>query len=225
MSYVEWLPPADPFPSDDHVRAVAYCEGQRRFDAAVWAGYRHRVGGRIDHELVLRLVDPPPEASRRRALFWGVSHEVGVRAYIGIPTREQMSGALKVGEILWERTGPAPADADPLDFDLVHSPVDVPAQLVAAIGDVGRAFPVVSQIRLGLVTLLKSREISRQTISVGVECDDSPSGLGKGPVGALSDIVAPFFRDRYAISVAMGSPPDDGPRTPVVYARDLGASR
>jgi hypothetical protein len=104
----EWLAPEKTLSEDDHARAVSYLEGQGRFDLAVWVGYRFRSGGTVDHELQLRLRGRRPNRRDLLALFWGVSHEVGLHAYIAIPTRAEMESIRGVGEFVWERTGPAP---------------------------------------------------------------------------------------------------------------------
>lgn len=189
LQVYEWLAPENAFPEDDHARAVSYLEGQARFDLAVWVGYRFRPGGGVDHELKLRLRGRRPSRHELSALFWGVSHEIGVHAYIGIPTHAEMQEIRRVGEFVWERTGPAPEYADPLDFRSTSEQVKVPSALREAIRDAMEAFPVVSRVGVSQSKLWKSGELFKDGISFGVDCDGPTAGLGKGTVGAISDLL------------------------------------
>lgn len=226
----EWLPPEEPFSEDQHAKAVSYLEAQARFDLAVWVGYRFRPGGMVDHELKLCLRGPRPNHSDLSALFWGVSHEIGVHAYIGIPTRAEMQQIRSVGELVWERAGPAPEYADPLDFRSTSEQVKVPSALREAIREAMEPFPVVRKVGVLQSRLWKSGELFKDEISFGVDCDGPTAGLGKGPVGAISDLLTSPLGEhlrelmsgpRTGFGVSMGGySPDARPAT--VYERRNG---
>jgi hypothetical protein len=218
VSYVEWLPPAKPFEDDDRGKTIAYLDAQSRIDLAVWAGYRHRAGGSVDHELVMRLVPPRPTKSRLRDLFWGVSYGLAVHAYVGFPTRPQMRGAREVGDVVWERSGAPPPGADPLDFRIVEEPVELTRDVRAAIRQIGKLVPVVCRIRVGLSTLLKSGAVMRQSVQGRVECEGDTEGIGSGPVGALADVLRTQFKGVMSTGVSMAAPTRRS-GLPIVYAR------
>jgi hypothetical protein len=211
----EWLPPAEPLAGDDRAKAVAYFDRQGRADLAVWVGYRMRAGGCVDHELMIRLRGRRPGSVELRALFWGVTYDLPTRCYVGFPTHAEMRQARRVGELIWERTGQAPAGANPLEFRFDYERVELPADLRAAIDEIGREFPVVHCIRLTRAKLLKSGQLFRESVNVGVECDGETVGIGKGPVGALTDLLAPHLGN---MNVGMGPLPADAKAT-TVYQR------
>jgi hypothetical protein len=231
----EWVAPEEPFPEDDHAKAVSYLDRQARFDLAVWVGYRFRADGRADHELKLRVGGRRPGRRELSALFWGVSYELSVAAYIGIPTRAEMDEARRVGEIVWERTGPPPAEADPLDFRSTSEQITVSPALRQAIREAMEAFPVVRYVGVRRSKLWKSGEIFQDGINFGVLRDDPtapPAGLGRGPVGAISDLLEGPLGDhlrelmsgpRTGLGVSMGTYPP-GDRPVMVYERTTVAS-
>lgn len=224
----EWLAPEEAFSEDDHARAVSYLERQARFDLAVWVGYRFRPGGGVDHELKLRLRGRRPSRHELSALFWGVSNEIGVRGYIGIPTRPEMRQIRGAGEFVWERSGPPPDNADPLDFRSTSEQIKVPSALREAIRVAMEVFPVVRYVGVSQSKLWKSGELFKDSINFGVECDGPTAGLGKGPVGTISDLVTSPLGEhlselmsgpRTGFGVTMGKyPPDARPAT--VYERE-----
>jgi hypothetical protein len=223
----EWLPPERPLSEDDRARAAAYLAQQARFDLAVWVGYRFRPGGAVDHELKLRLRGRRPGRRDLSALFWGVCHEIGVDAYIGIPTRAEMEAIRRVGDCVWERTGPAPEYADPLDFSSTSEPIKLPSALLEAIRDAMKAFPVVRRVGVSQSKLWKSGAIFKDGINFGVECDGPTAGLGKGPVGTISDLLSSplsaHLRElmsgpRTGFGVTLGKYPDHS-RPQIVYER------
>ena len=223
----EWLAPENAFSDDQQAKAVSYLEGQARFDLAVWVGYRFRPGGMVDHELKLRLRGRRPSRRELSALFWGVSHEIGVHAYIGIPTLAEMQQIRRVGQIVWERTGPAPEYADPLDFRSTSEQIKVPSALRNAIQDAMEGFPVVRYVGVSQSRLWKSGQLFKDGINFGVECDGPTAGLGKGPVGTISDLVTSPLGEhlrelmtgpRTGFGVTMGKYPADA-RPALVYER------
>jgi hypothetical protein len=227
LQVYEWLPPESTFSPDDHARAVSYLEAQARFDLAVWVGYRFRPGGAMDHELKLRLRGRRPSRQEISALFWGVTHEIGIRGYVGIPTRAEMEQIRRVGEFVWERTGPAPEHADPLDFRSTSEQIMVPSALRDAIRAAMEAFPVVSRVGVSQSRLWKSGELFKDGINFGVECDGPTAGLGKGPVGAISDLLSSALGEhlrelmagpRTGFGVTLGKYPSDA-RPATVYER------
>jgi hypothetical protein len=211
----EWLAPAEPLADEDCARAVEYLDQQGRADLAVWVGYRLRAGGGVDHELVIRLRGRRPGSAERRALFWGVTLDLPTRCYVGFPTHAEMREARRVGERIWERTGPTPGGLDPLEFRLDYEPVELPADLRASIDQVGRECAAVRRIRLTRSKLLKSGRPVHESVNVSVACDGKTAGLGKGPVGALSDLLCPHFA---SLSIGMGEFPTEA-KTTTVYVR------
>jgi hypothetical protein len=114
----EWLAPAGPLPYDDRAKVVEYLDQQRRADLAVWVGYRLRTGGTVDHELMIRLRGRRLGRAQLRALFWGLTQDMPTQCYVGFPTHPEMRQARRAGELIWERTGPAPDRADRWTFEL-----------------------------------------------------------------------------------------------------------
>lgn len=222
----EWLTPEKVLSEDDRARAASYLAGQARFDLAVWVGYRFRPGGSIDHELKLRLRGRRPSRRDLLALFWGVAHEIGVHAYIGIPTRAEMEQIRCVGDLVWARTGPAPAYADPLDFRSTSEQIKVPSALREAIRREMERFPAVSRVGVSQSKLWKSGELFKDNIGFGIECDHR-AALGRGPVGAISDLLNSPLGDhlrellggpRTGFGITMGTYPADA-RPAIVYQR------
>jgi len=222
MSYVEWFPPEEPFPDDDRGRVIAYLDRQSRFDAAVWAGYRHRPGGGIDHELVLRSVEPCSDAVQRQDLFWCLSHELPVRAYIGLPTREQMAGALRVGEVVWQRLGAPPPEADPLDFRIAYEPVELPTGFRESIERLGSANRSIRRICVGGVVVFKSETPVSMTLSAQATWDGP---MLRDATEQLSRLVHEAYDSEWFARVSVGSTRVDPdavtpPKLPVLYERD-----
>jgi hypothetical protein len=188
----EWLPPAEPLDDDDRVKAVAFLEGQARFELAVWVGYRTGPGHNADHELKLRLRGNRPGRDGLRTLFWGVSYSLGTRCYVGVPTHAEMRKIRRAGELTWERREPPPEGADPLDFRLSREPVELPGALRQQIKAAMEAFPEVHRVRIARTKMWKSDELFRENVVAAVECDGRTTGPGD-PVGALAEILRSEF--------------------------------
>jgi hypothetical protein len=216
----EWLSPTEPLSDDDRAKAVAFLERQARFDLAVWVGYRFRPGGSVDHELMLRSRGRTPGSRGRRTLFWGVTYELPTQCYVGFPTRAEMRQVRRVGEFVWERTGPPSERADPLFYRLTSEPLEAAPAIRDEIREAMEAFTAVSRVHIKRSKLWKSEKLLHEKVNVTVECEGGTSGLGSGPVGALTDLL----RDHYlglgqGFGVALGQIPSNVPAA-IAYTRE-----
>jgi hypothetical protein len=78
-------------------------------------------------------------------------------------------------------------------------------------------YPVVRRVQIGRSKLWKSSALLRQNVNATVECDGSTAGLGKGPVGALTDVLRGQFR-QFGVTLVKKPTPVRGRRT-VAYTR------
>jgi hypothetical protein len=126
----------------------------------------------------------------------------------------------RVGEFVWEKTGPPSEDADPLDYRLSNEGVEIAPAIREEIRKEMEAFAVVSRVRIRRSKLWKSEELLHEGVNVTFECDGATSGLGSGPAGALTDLL----RDHslglgQGFGVVLGETPSNVPGT-IAYTRE-----
>jgi hypothetical protein len=123
----------------------------------------------------------------------------------------------RVGELIWERPGPPREAADPLDYSLSSERVELLPSLRDQIRAAMEVYPVVRRVQIRRSKLWKSGQLLRQNVTATVECDGSTAGLGKGPVGALADVLRGHFRE-FGATLVEKPTPVRGPST-VAYNR------
>jgi hypothetical protein len=150
-------------------------------DLVVWCAYWTEAG--VYHGLVLRMRGRRPGLRQLLAMRGGIDSEIGVGCHI--PTHREVAEARKVGEVVWQRHGPAPDGADPLDFEFLIEAIEVPELVREAVAQAAAAFPDVWRVRISRTTLLKSGTPLRTGLHGLVLTDGA--GRAGNLVAAVSD--------------------------------------
>jgi hypothetical protein len=176
----EYVAPAEPFPDEYRARVQEYLDQQARFDLALWAATGRNFP---EHELLLRARPSRPRFGPRLGLLQQeVSREMAIPPYKAIPTHRQMAAALRAGaEVVWQREGPPPPGADPLEFRGESEHLDVPQGFPEDVARAMSDYPDVTRVAIWRTKAFKGDVLLADFVCAAVEC---------APPGKVGDAVA-----------------------------------